>query len=977
MNLKSRVKIQKRVVLLVKQKNKPLSQYSKILNLLTPFFVIRSSGWQELQEHFCPTPTMKYLFLTIALFFGVFALQAQTYSLKGTLREAGKSEPISYANVLLLRLPDSTQVAGTISEVDGQFEISSIKGGIYLFKVQYLGYQTLFRTLDIQTGTQLGTLSLREEEKALSEVIVAASRATGSQKNDTTLFNADAFRTMKDASAQVLIEKLPGVLSEGGILQAQGENIAQILVDGKPFFGTDVRAALQNLPAEVIQSIEIFDQKSEKSQMSGFDDGERLKTINIITKPNRRKGQFGKTTAGIGTEDRYLAGASINAFDEDQRITFTGLANNVNLLSYSSDAATQSQGEGRPQEGIVTTSILGLNYSDLWGPTLKITGNYGYTKNENVGIVNRVRDFVTSDQSDISYTENARDTRTNHRHEANLRLEYSPNDKFKIFYIPRFSANLETENSSFLGQTADQSKPINQVENQRTGNYQDYDFANRLIVSQKFNTPGRSLTWRSILNRGWNQDDSERLATSQFFDPTGTRTEVLNQQTSRGRQGNRWETGLSYTEKLGKNGQLEIEYEIGNRTNDSDQRVYNRNKEDFGLIEELDTLLTNVYFSDYLTQETELGYQYSTEKLKFQTELQYQSAKLDNRQEFPKSFQLERNFSAFLPTLRLEYKFNPNTNLQVDYDTQTAEPDVRQLQPVINNTNPLQVRVGNPDLDQSYSQEVRLRFRSQNPDSDKNWFLFASSTLTNRFISNSTLIASQPINLVEGITLQKGAQLLKPVNLDGFWEMRSWANYGMPLEFIKSKLNVSAGGGLTRRPGQVNDRIGFTNSQRLSTGLSIASSISENLDFNLSSRSSFNRSENTLNTNLNTDFFQQRFRINFNWIIWQGIIYRLDLNHQINSGLNAGFNTNFSLVNMSLGKKVFKNQRGEVSLMVYDLLNQNANVRRNISDTFIEDIQTNVLQQYFMLSFTYNIRRFSKGMNEDTYNEMYKDEEGD
>ena len=197
----------------------------------------------------------------------------------------------------------------------------------------------------------------------------------------------------------------------------------------------------------------------------------------------------------------------------------------------------------------------------------------------------------------------------------------------------------------------------------------------------------------------------------------------------------------------------------------------------------------------------------------------------------------------------------------------------------------------------------------------------------------------------------------------------------MPLEFIKSKFNINAGGGITRRPGQVNDQLGFTNSQRLSTGLSIASSISENLDFNLSARSSFNRSENTLNTNLNTDFFQQRFRVNFNWIIWQGIIYRLDLNHQINSGLNAGFNTNFSLVNMSLGKKIFKNQRGEVSLMVYDLLNQNANVRRNISETFIEDIQTNVLQQYFMLSFTYNIRRFSKGMDEEKYKEMYQEEE--
>ena len=170
---------------------------------------------------------MKYLLISITLFFSVQWMQAQTYTLKGTLLEAGKSEPIPYANILLLRVSDSSQVAGTISEVDGQFEISSIKGGLYLFKVQYLGYQTLIRTLEIQADLQLGALSLREEEQALSEVIVAARRATGSQKSDTTLFNADAFRTMKDASAQVLIEKLPGIVSEGGALQAQGETIAK------------------------------------------------------------------------------------------------------------------------------------------------------------------------------------------------------------------------------------------------------------------------------------------------------------------------------------------------------------------------------------------------------------------------------------------------------------------------------------------------------------------------------------------------------------------------------------------------------------------------------------------------------------------------------------------------------------------------------------------------------------------------------
>ncbi|MCZ8156864.1 MAG: hypothetical protein O9264_12125, partial [Leptospira sp.] len=216
-----------------------------------------------------------------------------------------------------------------------------------------------------------------------------------------------------------------------------------------------------------------------------------------------------------------------------------------------------------------------------------------------------------------------------------------------------------------------------------------------------------------------------------------------------------------------------------------------------------------------------------------------------------------------------------------------------------------------------------------------------------------------------------------PVNLNGYWDLRSWLSYGLPLDFIKSKLNLNMGGGVTRRPGQVNDQIGFNNSQRLSGGFSISSSISDQIDFNIWSRSSFNNVENTLNPNLNNQFFQQRFRVNFNWIIWEGIVYRLDLNHHINTGLNAGFNNNFSLINMSLGKKIFKNQRGEISLMAYDILGQNANVNRNINETFIEDIQTNVLQRYFMVSFTYNLRRFSKGMDEEKYNELYKEDRDD
>ncbi len=917
---------------------------------------------------------MKYLILTLLFFGGIAQCFAQTYSIKGKIQETGSNLGIPNATVILMIASDSTQVTGIISDLEGNFEISSVRQGEYLLKVQYLGYQNFFKTIQADQDIQLGSIFIREVATELSEVTISARRSTGTQKSDTTMYNADAFKTMKDASAQTLLEKLPGINSQDGVLQAQGENITQILVDGKPFFGGDIKTALQNIPAEVIQSIEIFDQKSEKAQLSGFDDGERMKTINIITKPNRRKGQFGKATAGYGTDDRYLVGASINAFDEDQRITFTGLSNNINLLNYSSDPNAQEN--SAPQEGIIETNILGLNYSDLWGKKIKVTGSYVYTKRENVGVVNSFRDFVTTDESNQFYTETSTDVRGNKEHQANLRFEYNIDDKNRILYIPRFSAQFETENSAFFGKTEDGVNLINQVENLKTGNYQDYDIYNRLLYSHKFNKPGRTITWRTNFSKSWNEDKSDRNARNTYYENGGERLEILNQRTSRERQGNSWETGVSFTEPLGKKGQMEIEYEIGNRKNDSDKLTYNVEGGDFetGNLE-LDTALSNTFESQYITQELEFGYQFTAEKFKMQTELQYQDARLDNKQQFPAPFDLKRQFSSILPTVRMEYKFSPNTNIQVDYDTYTNEPQINQLQNVIDNTNPLQLRTGNQQLDQAYSNSLRMRFRSNNPETDRNWFLFAQSTIIANYISNSSLIAVEPTEIQDGIILEKGSQLNKPVNLDGFFELRSWASYGMPLGFMKSNFNINAGLGITRRPGLVNDQLGFNNSQRLSTGLSINSNISDQIDFNIWSRSSFNKVENTLNPSLNDSFFNQRFRLNFNWIFWEGFIYRLDLNHQINAGLSEGFDNSFSLVNMSLGKKIFNNQRGEISIMVYDLFAQNANVRRNITETFIEDVQTNVLQRYFMLTFTYNIRRFSKGMDEDSYNERYKTDE--
>ncbi|WP_339864024.1 outer membrane beta-barrel protein [uncultured Algoriphagus sp.] len=910
-----------------------------------------------------------YLYLVLFLLVTLTEVSAQTHSIKGRVKEAGKEVTIPNATVLLQNLPDSIQINGMISDFDGEFEITDVKSGEYLLKIQYLGYEDLYKSINVTQDLDLGVLSLKESATDLDEVTISARRAQGEQKGDTTLYNADAFKTMRDASAQTLIQKLPGVISQDGSLQAQGEAITQVLVDGKPFFGGDVNTALQNLPAEVIQGIEIFDQKSDKALLSGFDDGERMKTINIITKPDKRKGQFGKATAGYGTDDRYLAGASINAFNEDQRITFTGLSNNINVLDYSSEANTQSN--NRPQNGIVNTNILGINYSDNWGEKIKISGSYQYNQRKNTNQSSLIREYVTGSESDQIYTEDSRETRTSQDHRFDMRLEYNINENNRILYRPRVSASFETENSGFFGQSVNDLGPLNQTENIRTADNEDYDMFHRLFYSHKFSKPGRSLTLSANTGSHGNKDDAYRTATNIYYQPD-ERTEIINQNITRDRSGNDWETGISYTEPLGKNGQLELEYEIGNRYNDSDQLTFDILNEDINNPElSLDTALSNSFESKYLRNEVELGYQYKLEKLKFQAEIQYQNATLKNEQFFPAEGSIDRTFKSFMPTVRIDYDLSDNTNFEFDYDTDVDAPSVGDLQNVIDNSNPLQLKTGNPNLEQSYSNRLRLRFRSNNPENDRSWFVFAQYNLVKDAVSNSTFTAEEATELPGGILLEKGSQLFRPVNLDGYKDFRSWVSYGIPLEFLRSNFNLNGGFSSTKRPGQVNNQLSFNNSTRVSTGISLTSNISDQIDFNISTRVSFNDVENTLNANLNNNYFNQRSRLNLSWIIWEGFIYRLDVNHQLNSGLSEGYDANVVLMNMSIGKKVFGNQRGEISLNVYDLLGQNRSVYRNVSDAFVEDGQNNVMQRYFMLSFSYNIRHFNKGTNMDDYNEIY------
>lgn len=892
-------------------------------------------------------------------------LFAQNLVIQGVVQNADDKSTFPGATVMIANPADTSLVKGTVTDFDGNFRIGELKPGKYLVKIDFVGFQSFYKSVDLKGNVDLGACELIEDTKVLAAVEVVGKPIAAMQKGDTVQFSAKAYKTAPDASSQELIEKLPGITTVDGKLQANGENIQVILVDGKPFFGGDVNAALQNLPAEVIANIQIFDKKSDKAALSGFDDGNSQKTINIITKPSRKIGQFGKSTVGAGTNDTYQAATSVNMFNDDQRMTVTGLSNNTNLISYSADP--NSMGDSRTQNGLIKTNSIGFNLGDNIGKNLEINAAYQYFWRETENYNDLLREYTQATDSGQVYAEHSYYDQVNQQHRLEMKLEYKWNDKNTLLMRPEATFRHEKTINDFDGTTDIGSENINSTDNFAKAKYRDYDYNSNLFYSRKFDKKGRSLTSR--LHTGWhtNTDLSGRYATNIFADQEDSLL-IIDQKTRRERTGLSWETQWSYTEPLSDKSMIELEYQVGDLLNDSDKYTWFAAED--GSYNQLDTTLSNTFENSYLKERFELGYQYHYEKWRFQMEALYQKAHMKNDQVFPVPFAQDRLFRSLLPSLNLDYAFNDKTRMRFGYNTWTDAPSVGNLQDVIDNSNPLQLKVGNPNLSQTYNHRARWRFWSNDMETGKSMFASVESTVTTDLITNSALIATEPTEVAEGVVLETGSQLIKPVNVDGFYSVRSYMSYGKPVDLIKSNVRMNGGVSFTRRPGLVNETINFSNTQNYRIGFSVSSNISENLDFNIATNSNYNVVENSLRPNLNNNYYIHTTNLRYRWVFWDGIVYRMDLQHQLNTGLSAGYDNTNLLVNMSAGKKFLKNNMAEISVNVYDLFQQNNNVGRNITELYVEDRQSTVLERYFMLTFTYNIRHFKSGTTMEDFEEI-------
>jgi hypothetical protein len=890
--------------------------------------------------------------------------------------DSRSGEPLIGSVVQVVSASDSTQRYYATTANNGAFAVENLAAQSYKVEYSYLGYRKLSQTIALKNEDKnLGRIRLSAESVDLEAVQVTGNAARASQRGDTTEFNADAYKVSQDATTEDLLKKMPGITVEDGTVKTQGENVKRVLVDGKPFFGDDPTLAIKNLPADAISKIEVYDRMSDQSQLTGFDDGNSEKTLNIVTKEDRRMGQFGRLYGGVGQDVqenigegdiRYSGGGNVNLFRGERRVSVVGMSNNVNQRQFAEEDLVSSGGGGRRGgsnfgggggSGIASATALGLNYSDNWGKKLELTSSYFLNIMSNDASSERFRQYIAGKDSMKLYNSKSESATNNYNHRFNLRLEYKPNENTSLLYTPRLSFQDRNSKSSSASEMVD----YNSSNSKNTSENNAFNFRNELLWRQKLSKPGRTLSAELRYNVNNSSSESSRRSNTASFGDSDTTVIDLDHRANNPTTNWSGSARVIYTEPVSTNGLVQINYDVNYSYGESNKKTYKPDTVNF-LYVDLDSLYSNIYDNDYLTQQLGLSYRYHTDKMNIMAGVNGETATLDGRQTLPQKPSVYKEFYRALPNAMFEYKFTRQDALRVFYRSSTNAPSITQLQGVLDNTDPLFISSGDPDLKQTFSNNVFARYNKTTLESGLTFFSMLGYSNTNNSISNNTItnysnkdtIVFSPIG--DSVRLSPGAQFSSPININGSWNTWAQINFGLPLTFIKSNLNLSTRGSYNNSPGRVNGEENIAKTYSFNQGVVLGSNISERLDFTLSYNFTYNNTKNTLQSRNNNTYFQQVASGRIYAELWQGIAPQVVANYSLYSGLSESYNQEFLRVDVSIGKKFLANNQGELRLTVYDLLNQNKNVNRSITPNYIEDATSNVLTRYFLLTFIYRLK---------------------
>ncbi len=913
---------------------------------------------------------MKYFFSIVFVFSFLISHSQNEFKITGTVKDSLSQKALISSTVYLERLKDSTMVSYSITDQNGYFEIEDYSQDSLLnLNVSYTGMKTYQQTIKINnTPINIGTIYLNSSADELNEVTITTNRSPIVFKKDTLEFNAASFKTRDGANLEALLQKLPGLKVDAeGNITVNGKPVQRILVNGKSFFGDDPKIATKNLPKSIIEKIQVVDTKTKEQEFTGEDGDAENKTINITIDEDKNKGIFSRLTLGGGTDGRYAMSGFGNYFKDETRISVIAGSNNINSPGFSFDEVFDMMGSVRSisrssngsfgfnglnfggNSGITKSDNIGLSYADEWSENQELESNYFYGANKTRNETSTRRENILPDRTFFTNSEN-NSLNQSDSHRGSLNYSIKPDTLTRISIRPNINISSGDNNtSSFSESLNSDGEQINQLTSDNTSEFENTNFSNNVSVSRKLKTKGAYASLRFRNNNSKSENNSLFNSTREIFGDNPN-TEIQNQNIQSNSHRDEYTISGSYRNVLFADLFYSFSYEYTNESEKSERNVFDFD-DNTGQFTSLNEDLSNAFTLRSNKHIPKAGVRFDDDTLTISVSggLNRTELKTNN---LIQDVNFKNDFNIFAYSGYLAYRFKDKSRLSSWFRNSTQIPSVNQLQPVTIQTNPLNITVGNPDLDASVVHNFSISYRKYDYKTRSGYGIYTYFTYNQDQV---VPVTTTDEDLVRTTTY---------TNLSG--GQSGFLNFYINKSLKKSKNqndreSFNIGGDFNIN---YNKNLGFSNAQsfrsesyRFSPSIDFRYEVEELIDVQPQFGITHNITTYNLQQSLDEEFTNLDFGLELTTYWPKNVVFGNDINYTKLGNVSSDFDSDFWMWNVSLGY-TFADENAIVKLKIYDLLDQNINTNRTTGDDFIQDTNQLILEQYFMLSFTYKFSKF-------------------